>query len=404
MKKIVLTISALVLVSCMCFAQVEELFSSCLKCDLNGVKKIIESGLDVNSLHPATKQNALAYSYMCPDITKYLLDNKCDPNGGSYPALIGASSAGSLEVIKLLLENGADPNKSALNMYPLIQLVKMTNCAEAVDLLLRKGADKNVTESIYGNVIGIFAANGLPQNERKEAIKKYNDVLKGYGLNVPDSYYHPDPIINATPDEMIKVLVKHGIDINQRGKNVMNAKLAGETPLFTAMNVGKTEIILALLNNGADYNETHLPFEKGFTMWDVEGEYTPLMYACVKGYPEVIKWLSSKKDLKNVSVSGLTLNDSKKNVLRFEGLSAIYLAIMAGDIEVVKMIAGTSSKWNDFEIRLMPGQKFDSKYGSKESVYNFIVTKKSVLKYTPALFADFVNQKEIAEYLKSKGF
>lgn len=404
MKRIILTISIMLLISCMCFAQVEEMFSSCLKCDLDGVKKAIENGVDVNTLHPTTKQNALAYSYMCPEVTRYLLDKKCDPNGGNYPALIGASSASSLEVIKLLLENGADPNKSGLNMYPLIQLIKMTNCAEGADLLLSKGADKNVTESIYGNVMGIYAANGLPQNERKEAMIKYFDVLKGYGLNILDSYYEPDSKINATPDEMVKVLVKHGIDINKRGKNVTNAKLDGETPLFTAMNVGKTEIILALLNNGADYNETHLPIEKGFTMWSVEGEYTPLMYACVKGYPEVIKWLASKDDLKNVSVSGLTLNDSKKNVLRFEGLSAIYLAIMTGDIEIVKLVAETSSTWNDFEIRLMPGQKFESKYSSKEPIYNFIATKNSVLKYTPSLFADFIKQNEMAKYLKSKEF
>ncbi len=403
MKRMILTMLTVLMISSFTFSQVEELFSSCLKCDIEGVKKAIEDGADINALHPTTQQNAVAYSYMCPEITKYLLENKCDPNGGSYPALIGASSAVSLDVIKLLLQNGADPNKTALNMYPLIQIVKMSNCAECADLLLSKGADKNITESIYGNVIGIYAANGLPQNERKEAMGKYGDLLKGYNLNVPDSYYNPSSTINATPDEMIKVLVKYGIDINKRGKNITNTELPGETPLFTAMNVGKIEIILALLNNGADYNETHLPIEKGFTMWDVEGEYSPLMYACVKGYPDVIKWLSLKDDLKNVSVSGLTMNGSKKNILRFEGLSAIYLAIMSGDIEMVKMVAETSPTWDDFIIKLMPGKKFKSDYGSKERVYNFAASKKNALKYTPSLFANFLKQEEIAEYLKSKG-
>lgn len=404
MKKTILTISAAFMLSCIGFSQVEELFTSCLKCDLDGVVKQIDKGIDVNSLHPQSGQNALAYSYMCPEVTKYLLENKCDPNGGNYPAIIGASSAGSLEAIKLLLDNGADPNKSGLNMYPLIQLVKMTNCAECADLLLSKGADINITESIYGNVAGIYAANALPQNERKEAMKRYGDMLKGYGLNMPDSYYDPSSAINATPDEMIKVFVKHGIDLNKRGQNVTDAKLPGETPLFTAMNMDKTEIVLALLNNGADYNATHLPIEKGITIWDVEGEYSLLMYACVKGNLEIIKWLSSKSDLKNVTVSGLTLNDSKKNVLRIEGLSAIYLAIMSGNLEMVKLVSGTSDKWDDLNIRLMPGQKFESSYGSKEKAYVFIATKNSVLKYTPSLFAEFLKQNEMAEYLKAKGF
>jgi len=403
MKKVLLTAVATFIISCFVHAQVEDLFNSCLKCDLQGAQKAIDNGVDVNALHPQTGQNALAYSYMCPEVTKYLLEKGCDPNGGNYPALIGASSAASLEVMKLLLENGADPNKSGLNMYPLIQVVKMSNCAECAEILLMKGADINVTESIYGNVLGIYAAYGMSIADRKVAMKNYGDMLKGYGLNVPDTYYNPSLVINAAPNEMVSVLVKNGVDINKRGTNVTNPKLPGEPPLFTAMNVGKIEIIMSLLSNGADYNATHLPIEKGMTMWAVEGEYTPLMYACVKGQMEVIKWLTSQKDLKNFSVSGMTLNSSKKNVLRFDGLSAIYLAIMTGDLELVKMIVETGMEWDDFVLKLMPGQKFESNYGSKARTYNFVASKKSALKYTPSLFADFIAFPRIAEYLRAKG-
>jgi ankyrin repeat protein len=393
MKRKMLTILSAIALSINGFSQPQtDLFSSCLKGDLEGVKKAVEAGANVNTPDPKSGQNALAYSYFSAEITKYLLEKGCDPNGGNFPAIISASTVASLDVMKLLLDNGADPKKTALNMYALTQVVKMTNCSECADLLLNKGADKNATESNYGNVIGVYASNGLPQNERKEAMKKYGDMLKGYGLAIPDWYYNPSEILNAKPDEMLKILVKQGIDINKRGTNVTDAKLPGETPLFIAMNVGKQEIIMSLLNNGADYNATHLPIQKGITLWSIEGSYTPLMYACVLGYTDIVKWLASKSDLTNVVVKGNSITESKM-VIKIEGLSAIYLAIMNGNFEMVKAIAETPLKFENLVISALPGQKFEGSYGSKDKTYEFIVTKKSSLTYTPSLFADFLKQK-----------
>jgi ankyrin repeat protein len=403
MKSKMLTILMAMALSIIGFSQPQaDLFSSCLKGDLSGVKKAVDAGADVNIPDAKSGQNALAYAYFSPEITKYLLDKGCDPNGGNFPAVISASTVGSYEVMKLLLDKGADPNKTALSMNALTQVVKMTNCAECAELLLSKGADKNATESIYGNAFGVFAANGLNQNERKDAMKKYGDMLKGYGLAVPDWYYNPSVKLNAAPDEMVKALLKHGVDINKRGTNVTDAKLPGETPLFIALNVGKQEIIMSLLNNGADYNATHLPIQKGIILWSVEGSYTPLMYACVLGYTDVVKWLSSKSDLVNVSVKGNSITESK-TIIKIEGLSAIYLAIINGDMEIVKAVAETPLTWEDLVISALPGQKFEGSYGSKDKVYEFAVTKKNALKYTPSLFADFLKLKDISDYLKSKG-
>lgn len=409
MKKIILTISAALIMQFMAFAQVQdELFTSCLKCDFEGVKKAIENGADVNEPNTKTKQNALAYAYFSPEITRYLLEKKCDPNGGSYPAILGAASVGSYEVMQLLLENGADPNKSAYNMTALISVVKMTNCAECTDLLLTKGADKNAKESIYGNAFGVYAANGLPQNERKEAMKKYGDLLKGYNLTVPEWYYNPSTKLNATPDEMVKILVKHGVDINKRGTNVTDASLPGEPPLFTAMNVGKEEIILSFLNNGADYNAKHTVFEKGFTFWNASDGYTPLMYACAKKYSNIVKWLVGKSDIINHSISGQTIS-SADMIYNFSGLSAIFIAIMMDDIASVQTLAESNIKWEDFVLESLPGQKFAQSYGSKPSgkIYNFGSiggsTGESTLNFTPSSYADLLEQKEMADYLRSKG-
>lgn len=385
-----------------------DLFSSCLKGDLDGVKKAVESGANVNTPDAKSGQNALAYAYFYPEITKYLLEKGCDPNGGNFPAIISASMVGSLDVMKLLLDNGADPKKVALNMNALTQLVKMTNCAECADLLLSKGADKNATEGSYGNVLGVYASYGLPQNERKEAMKKYGDMLKGYGLTIPEWYYNPSEIVNAKPEEMVKVLIKHGIDINKPEKNIVNPKAEGQTPLFTALNVGKEEVMLSLLNNGANYNTKYDVINKGITMWDVSDGYTPLMYATVNKYSNIVKWICSKSDVMNHSVSGQTVN-SNKVIYNISGLSAIYLAIINEDIESVKALAESNLKWETLTFKALPGQKFESSYGSIPSTkfYNFgtLGGKKGEkeLNFTPSLFSDFLELTEISGYLKSKG-
>jgi hypothetical protein len=234
-------------------------------------------------------------------------------------------------------------------------------------------------------------------------------MLKGYGLTVPDWYYNPSAQLNATPDEMVKVLVKHGVDINKRGLNVTDASQPGEPPLFTAMNVGKQEIIFSLLNNGADYNAKHNVIEKGFTYWSASDGYTPLMYACVKKYSNVVKWLADKNDIVNHSVSGQTISNSGM-IYSFSGLSAIYLAIIKDDMASVQALAESKIKWNDFVLESLPGQEFEESYGSKPSgkIYNFgtiggSTSGEGTLIYTPSLYADLLEQKEMADYLRSKG-
>lgn len=57
MKKTILTISLALIMHCMTFAQVQDdLFSSCLKCDLDGVKKAVENGADVNVPNSSSKK------------------------------------------------------------------------------------------------------------------------------------------------------------------------------------------------------------------------------------------------------------------------------------------------------------------------------------------------------------
>lgn len=386
----------------------QDAFTACIKGDLDAVKEFAEKKkFKINQTNSASGQNLLAYSYMWPEITKYLLEKGCDPNGGSYPALVSAASVGSYDVMKMLIEKGADVNKKGGVEAPLFKIVQMTNCAECAELLLSNGADVTTTGGVYENLFGVYASYGLPQAERKTYMVDYSKTLQKYGLTIPEWYTNPNEKINTPSIEMVKVLKKYKIDINARSVslNLSKKEGRGEPPLFTAMNIGKTEIILNLLNNGADYNATyaiaHNPY---LTMWTVTGvmEYSPLMYAIIINNKEVIKWLVAKQDLEDAKVSGMSMNAGEDMIIRWIDLSAIYLALISGDDEMVELVASSSIKWTDLTIKALPGQKFEGSHGGKEKFYTFNAINKAqhTLRYTPSMFAGFLGNANMESFLK----
>ncbi len=382
----------------------DVLFDHCLKCDLEEVQRAVNNGSNINAPHTTSGQSALAYSYHCPGVTKYLLEKGADPNGGSYPALVSAASIASYEVMKMLLESGADPNLKGGGEPALFKIVQMTGCADCADLLLNKGADISTKGGIYSNLFRVYSSYGLNQSERYEAMSKYAKLLEGYGLKINSIYLNPDQTMNAPPSEMAGILSKHKVDINERTKVISSPENDGEPPLFTAMNLGKKEIILSLLANGADYNATYPVYNPDLFLFNIKGGYTPLMYASIRNDVWLVEKLLKYPDLDNPVTSG-TFITKDKNFVDMKEISAIYLAIMSGNIEIVTLLADSYLEWGVFVLN-MKGGKFAQNYGSKPNAYvfgNLKGVKKSKLKYTPSLFADFSKQEAMAEYLRSKG-
>lgn len=125
-----------------------ELVQASLAGDLAEVKRLVESGADVNSQDKHGIGPLLCFT---PGITAYLLAQGADPNSqtneGGAPVLSGVAYMGATECVRLLLEAGADPNttreptgESALHAC----LSKPANAPhEAVRYLLKYGADPN---------------------------------------------------------------------------------------------------------------------------------------------------------------------------------------------------------------------------------------------------------------------
>jgi len=136
---------------------------------------------------------------------------------GHY-SLTEASSLGHLELVKLLLENGADINNShAVWGSPLLRAVT-GNHATVVEYLLSQGADPATVSPHFGK----FLAGKVG---------------------------HPFFDACAQSPQMIDIFLRAGSDVNTKGPN-------GLTPLMFAARTGNMECLQHLVENGADTSAT----------------------------------------------------------------------------------------------------------------------------------------------------
>ena len=349
-----------------------DMFTACLACDLNGVKKAIDSGADVNALN-AEGQNALTSAFFCPDVTAFLLEKGCDPNGGSYPAIIQACNNYSIEVIQLLLDAGADPNKpglldpgahlrkliadekakgkkanktlitaweSALAMQKssevsaLQQTVQQTNCVPCLKMILEKGAD--VKRKIgSGTILHTLSAFSMTREGRKDAFAKGVPAMQSYGFKLPEWYGNLPDNVNGTSPEMLDLLVAHGADVNQANEE-------GYSPLIVALRTFKLDLSKAYINNGADVKTG-----SGVSLAGKEMEYVPICAAAEFGDVELMKLMLEN----GADINATTTTNALTKLAEYrgnaswggDGFTPLIISIMYGKTDVAHYLLGKGS-------------------------------------------------------------
>lgn len=145
-----------------------------------------------------------------------------------------ATSINSIEAVTLLLKHGANPDTKKDGIYtPLCSAIR-DDREILVDLLLQAKADPNLAALDYPT--GKCVSYHRPHLLRK-ILKAGADPKHPKGL--------VEACVESNEAECLKILLKHGADVNERGAS-------GNTALTTAIKHGDQAMIDLLLQNGGN--------------------------------------------------------------------------------------------------------------------------------------------------------
>jgi len=238
------------------------------------VKLLIERGADVNGVDAAALPLAADQNNL--DIAKLLLEKAANPedkDGAGDTALLKSIDRGNTNMLRLLLEKGASPDDKDRNGMPPLLLASISGNAEAVKMLLAKGANVNATDGLENTALHVAVENG-----RTSVV----EVLLANHANIDaGAQFGYTPLFaacNACQAETARQLLEHRASISARANN-------GETPLHAAAHRGCPEVVKLLLDHGANIEST-----------DNDG-FTPLLDGAEAG--GVIKMRKDRMDVEN---------------------------------------------------------------------------------------------------------
>ncbi|RWA07289.1 hypothetical protein EKO27_g7817 [Xylaria grammica] len=174
-----------------------------------------------------------------------LLDRGVPANiGPDHHALNEAIRQHDLEVVRLLLLFGAEPNAASNQaVSPLVAAVE-EGFLDAAAILLKYGADSNLPPASEHD--SPFAVATI------KADTHFIRLFLMYGADVNQITADGETILtkmitNKCLRTLIDMILNYGADANGKSKE-------GETPLFRAITAGRVDIVSALLDHGANPN------------------------------------------------------------------------------------------------------------------------------------------------------
>ncbi|XP_014663141.1 PREDICTED: putative ankyrin repeat protein RF_0381 [Priapulus caudatus] len=281
---------------------------------LNIMRLLLEAGAVPNVAHTKSGETPLMYAAWVGEeaMVQMLLSHGADANATDsygWTSLHIAVCSGRLDIVRLLLEAGADPSvaDTESGMTPLMMAVRKGNEA-AVQMLLSHGADPNAADS-QGQTSLYYAATSVYFEASSGRLNIMRLLLEaGADPNAADTKSGRTPLMRA----VVQMLLSHGADANA-------ASLQGQTSLYYAAtsgydraSSGRLNIMRLLLEAGAVPNVAHTK----------SGE-TPLMCAARMGVEAVVQMLLS--------------HGADANAADSHGQS-LYHAACSGRLDIVRLL------------------------------------------------------------------
>jgi ankyrin repeat protein len=272
----------------------------------------------------------------------------------------------TLEVARILLEAGADPNAGFLwkgNLPPFTALTGAfgsgeaggnlpphQNCQELAQLLLETGADPNDGQTLYNrhfqpgdDHLKLLFAYGLGKDKCGPWYRCFGERLDSPSRIVAEELWSA---ARKSFLERVKLLVEHGVDVNMPGLR------DGRTPYQAAMRAGNRGIAEYLLQHGAKKSE--LTREEEFAAACISGSRDEAL-ALIRRDPELVQKLGhhGRVELMHRAVEGnrpegvrlmAELGFEVSAVTRHDGVginlaaTPLHNAAWLGNLEMVKLL------------------------------------------------------------------
>lgn len=179
------------------------------------------------------------------EIVRLLLESGADANsGGVLQAAAANWNDGNVEILQLLLQSGANVNKADTKHGSALQSAAFRGCELAVRLLLHEGADVNIRGGHYDGDALLLAAQG--------GYDEIVQLLLHAGANVnSEGSGHYGSVLQAAAsnkhEKVVRLLLQAGANVNSVGGNCGSA-------LHVAAREGNEKVTRLLLNAGANVN------------------------------------------------------------------------------------------------------------------------------------------------------
>ena len=217
-----------------------------------------------------------------------------------------AVEQGSIEIVKKLVELGADLNTIHEYVGIALTLAVRAGQAEIVRILVESGARLNIKDNYGETALQVAARAGYTEIVRKLVARGACLGIKGCA-----SYNALQLAARAGHTDIVSILVARGARLNTKRNH-------GYTALQLAAREGHAEIVSILVARGARLN-----------IKDEYGE-TALTLAARAGHTKIVRKLVAR--------------GARLNIKNYEGYTALQLAARAGHTDIVRILKDAAQR------------------------------------------------------------